>query len=161
MKQMHEWFPLTENNGIWTLTMNAPGNNLMTADFLDAYEITANEILTNAVNEKIKGLIICGGRHFSVGADVSALTERSAKELSNMQTGNITIPETHLYQKKMVTSWKNMPFRLLAQSAVSHWLRQRNSCQLPLQDLREKRSYRTARINIRNPARTGRNCQNY
>lgn len=54
MKQMHEWFPLTENNGIWTLTMNAPGNNLMTADFLDAYEITANEILTNAVNEKTK-----------------------------------------------------------------------------------------------------------
>lgn len=115
MKQMHEWFPLTENNGIWTLTMNAPGNNLMTANFLDAYEITANEILTNAVNEKIKGLIICGGgRHFSVGADVSALTERSAKELSNMQTGNITIPETHLYQKKMVTSWKNMPFPVIS-----------------------------------------------
>lgn len=111
MKQMHEWFPLSENNGIWTLTMNAPANNLMTADFLNAYEITEEEIIENAASEKIKGLIICGGgRHFSVGADVSALAERSAEELSHMEHGNITIPDSHLHQKKMVTSWKNMPF---------------------------------------------------
>ncbi len=116
MEYNKEWFSVEIKNDILTLTMNAPENNLMTADFLVNYEAAAEEILFEFKDGKnIKGMIIRGGgRHFSVGADVSALSERSAEELSKMENGEIIIPETHIHQKKMVTSWKNMPFPVVS-----------------------------------------------
>lgn len=117
MEYNKEWFSVKIKNDILTLTMNAPENNLMTADFLTNYEAAAEEILLEFQDGKknIKGMIICGGgRHFSVGADISALAERSAAELSRMKGSEIIIPETHIHQKKMVTSWKNMPFPVVS-----------------------------------------------
>ncbi len=115
MDYNREWFPVEINNNIITLTMNAPQNNLMTADFLANYEAVAEEIIREFKDDKtIIGMIICGGRHFSVGADVSALAERSAVELSQMCGDDIIIPETHVRQKILVTSWKKMPFPVVA-----------------------------------------------
>ncbi|MCM1133702.1 MAG: enoyl-CoA hydratase/isomerase family protein [Ruminococcus flavefaciens] len=116
MEYNKDWFSVEINNNIVIFTMNAPENNLMTADFLTNYEAVAEEtILRFKDDETIKGMIIHGGgRHFSVGADVSALTERSASELSAMQDGEIVIPETHIRQKKLVTSWQKMPFPVVA-----------------------------------------------
>lgn len=109
-------FSIEVNDNVLTLTMNAPENNLMTADFLNNYEMAAGEILNKYKDDKnIKGMIIRGGgRHFSVGADVAALAERSASELSDMQKDNIIIPEAHLHQKKMFTLWKDMPFPVIS-----------------------------------------------
>lgn len=116
MEYHKEWFSVKIENNILTLTMNAPENNLMTADFLANYEAVAEKILLECKDGKnIKGMIIHGGgRHFSVGADVSALAERSAADLSEMEGDEIIIPETHIHQKKMVTSWKNMPFPVVS-----------------------------------------------
>lgn len=115
MDYNREWFPVEINNNIIILTMNAPQNNLMTADFLTNYEAVAEEIIREFKDDKtVIGMIIRGGRHFSVGADVSALAERSAAELSQMCSDDIIIPETHVRQKMLVTSWKKMPFPVVA-----------------------------------------------
>ena len=88
---------LTEENGILRLTMNAPSNNLMTADFFAQYEDIMAQVEKKAQSgDNIKGFIICGGgRHFSTGADVEALADRSAKEAYDETTGKTTIVYTH------------------------------------------------------------------
>ena len=84
-------FVINENDEILILTMQAEGNNLMTASFFEGYEAAMAEIEKLADEKSYRGLIICGGgRHFSVGADVEALSERSAKELPILkETGSI------------------------------------------------------------------------
>ena len=75
MEQNNEYFVISEENGILVLTMQAPGNNLMTDEFFRQYEELMTEI---SKKKKLKGLIIKGSaRHFSVGADVGSLAERS------------------------------------------------------------------------------------
>lgn len=104
---------LSEENGILTLTMNAPGNNLMTADFFEAYESVMVQIEQKAKVGGIKGLIICGGgRHFSVGADVAALAERSANEVYDDTTG--ALPEGHIKQKHFFTFLRELPFPVVS-----------------------------------------------
>ena len=84
---------LTEENGILRLTMNAPSNNLMTADFFAQYEDIMAQVEKKAQSgDNIKGFIICGGgRHFSTGADVEALADRSAKEAYDETTGTLPV----------------------------------------------------------------------
>ena len=70
-------FALTEEAGILTLTMSAPGNNLMTGAFFREYEAIMDQVQLRSTQPGIRGLIIrSGGRHFSVGADVDAETEK-------------------------------------------------------------------------------------
>ena len=89
---------LEEQDGVLILSMNMPGNNLMTADFFREYEAVMAEIEEKAAKKSYKGLIIKGaGRHFSVGADVEALSERSANETYDDATG--IFPEGHIRQK--------------------------------------------------------------
>ena len=77
---MNESFVLTEENGILTLTMGAEGNNLMTAAFLEGFENIMAEVEKRAAQGGLKGMIICGsGRHFSVGADVPSLVQRTSE----------------------------------------------------------------------------------
>ena len=81
---------LEEQDGILVLSMNMAGNNLMTADFLNEYEAVMAQVEEKAANNTYKGLIIKGaGRHFSVGADVDALSERSANESYDDSTGEL------------------------------------------------------------------------
>lgn len=84
-------FVITEDDGILVLTMQSEGNNLMTASFFEGYEAAMAEVESLASEKKWKGMIICGGgRHFSVGADVESLSERSSKELPELRsTGKI------------------------------------------------------------------------
>ena len=100
---------LTEENGILRLTMNAPSNNLMTADFFRDYEAVMAEIENRAGDKSVKGLIICGaGRHFSTGADVAALAERSADEAYDDADGKL--PAGHIRQKHYFTFLRSLPF---------------------------------------------------
>ena len=103
-------FVITEKNGILIITMQAEGNNLMTAKFFEGYEAAMEDIEKRAAENTYRGLIICGGgRHFSVGADVEALSERSAKELPELrETGRI--PEGHYRQKHFFTFLNRLPF---------------------------------------------------
>ena len=72
---------LENENGILILSMDMPGNNIMTADFFREYESIMADIEKKAEDSSVKGLIIKGaGRHFSVGADVDALSDRSSQE---------------------------------------------------------------------------------
>lgn len=100
---------LEKDNGILILTMDMEGNNLMTADFFREYESIMAEIEDQAAQGGCRGLIIQGaGRHFSVGADVDALSERSAKEVFNEETGEL--PEGHIKQKHFFTFLHKLPF---------------------------------------------------
>ena len=75
-------FALTEEAGILTLTMSAPGNNLMTGAFFRVYEAIMDQVQLRSTQPGIRGLIIRGGgRHFSVGADVDALAEAPVEEI--------------------------------------------------------------------------------
>ncbi len=108
---MNEFFRLEEASGCLILTMQAPGNNLMTGEFFAAYE-DAMERLQLLISERtdITGLIICGaGRHFSVGADVESLIARSDNELHAMGDEDI-LPEGHLRQKGFLTFLHDLPF---------------------------------------------------
>lgn len=107
-------FVITEENGILTLTMQAEGNNLMTASFFEGYESTMAEIEKRADDNSVRGLIICGGgRHFSVGADVEALSERSSSELPELrETGKI--PQGHYRQKHFFTFLYGLPFPVVS-----------------------------------------------
>ena len=104
---------LEEQDGVLILSMNMPGNNLMTADFFREYEAAMAEIEEKAANGNYKGLIIKGaGRHFSVGADVDALSERSANEIYDDSTG--VLPEGHIRQKHFFTFLRNLPFPVIS-----------------------------------------------
>ena len=72
---------LNEENGILHLVMDAPNNNMMTTAFLNTFEAIMVQVAERAEKGGIKGMVIYGGgRHFSSGADVGALAERSEKE---------------------------------------------------------------------------------
>ena len=104
---------LEEQDGVLILSMNMPGNNLMTADFFREYEAVMAEIEEKAAKKSCKGLIIKGaGRHFSVGADVEALSERSANETYDDATG--ILPEGHIRQKHYFTFLRQLPFPVIS-----------------------------------------------
>jgi enoyl-CoA hydratase len=104
---------LEEQDGVLILSMNMPGNNLMTADFFSEYEAVMADIEEKAENGSYKGLIIKGaGRHFSVGADVDALSERSANETYDDSTG--VLPEGHIKQKHFFTFLRKLPFPVIS-----------------------------------------------
>ena len=107
-------FVITEENGILILTMQAEGNNLMTASFFEGYESAMAEIEKRAAENSYRGMIICGGgRHFSVGADVESLSERSARELPVLrETGRI--PDGHFRQKHFFTFLNGLPFPVVS-----------------------------------------------
>ena len=105
-----EFFTLEKNDGILMLAMNAPNNNLMTDDFFSGYEYIMSEVASAAEESSIKGMVIhSGGRHFSVGADVNALSERSSAELTKMENEN-DIPKEHFKQKNCFTFLNELPF---------------------------------------------------
>ena len=104
---------LEEQDGILVLSMNMAGNNLMTADFLNEYEAVMAQVEEKAANNTYKGLIIKGaGRHFSVGADVDALSERSANESYDDSTGEL--PAGHIKQKHFFTFLRSLPFPVVS-----------------------------------------------
>ncbi|MCR4795461.1 MAG: enoyl-CoA hydratase/isomerase family protein [Ruminococcus sp.] len=104
---------LEEQDGILILSMNMPGNNLMTADFFKEYEAVMADIEERAAKGIYKGLIIKGaGRHFSVGADVDALSDRSANETYDDSTG--ILPEGHIRQKHFFTFLRKLPFPVIS-----------------------------------------------
>ncbi len=104
---------LEEQDNVLVLSMNMPGNNLMTADFFKEYEAVMAEIEVKAAKNKYKGLIIKGaGRHFSVGADVDALADRSANESYTDSDG--ILPEGHIKQKHYFTFLRELPFPVIS-----------------------------------------------
>ena len=54
-------FALTEEAGILTLTMSAPGNNLMTGAFFREYEAIMDQVQLRSTQPGIRGLVIRGG----------------------------------------------------------------------------------------------------
>lgn len=105
MMSENSFFTLENKNNILDLTMNAPGNNLMTGEFLDQFVDIISEVRKTAdENKEIKGMIIHGsGRHFSVGADVTSLVERTSGELDEIdKTGKL--PASHIAQKTAFTT---------------------------------------------------------
>ena len=104
-------FALTEEAGILTLTMSAPGNNLMTGAFFREYEAIMDQVQLRSTQPGIRGLIIRGGgRHFSVGADVDALAERSAAESFDGKR----LPPAHCKQKRHFTFLRSLPFPVVS-----------------------------------------------
>ena len=104
---------LEKEGDILVLSMDMPGNNLMTADFFKAYEAVMADIEKLAADKKYKGLIIKGaGRHFSVGADVDALADRSANETYDDSAG--ILPEGHIRQKHYFTFLRELPFPVIS-----------------------------------------------
>ena len=104
---------LEEQDGVLILSMNMPGNNLMTADFFKEYEAAMAEIEVKAANNNYKGLIIKGaGRHFSVGADVDTLADRSANDSYHDSDG--VLPEGHIKQKHYFTFLRELPFPVIS-----------------------------------------------
>lgn len=111
----NSFFTLDNKDNILDLTMNAPGNNLMTADFIKGFvEIIAEVHRTASENCNIKGMIIHGsGRHFSVGADVTSLVERTSDELDEMaRTGEL--PAGFTSQKNAFTSLSGFYFPVVS-----------------------------------------------
>ncbi len=115
MENNNDFFVLEKKENILYLTMNAPENNLMTNEFLLKYENIINELEKNyASDNSIKGLIIKGeGRHFSVGADVKSLIERTSDESGQINTAG-DIPPAHLRQKHAFTVISKMPFPVIS-----------------------------------------------
>ena len=151
---------LEKDNGILILTMDMEGNNLMTADFFREYESIMAEIEDQAAQGGCRGLIIQGaGRHFSVGADVDALSERSAKEVFNEETGEL--PEGHIKQKHFFTFLNKLPFPTV--SVVTGFCIGSGSeiASLLLQSHREERKSRSAGIYLRHTPCTWRSCKDY
>lgn len=109
------YFTLENRDNILDLTMNAPGNNIMTAEFISGFVNIVKEVhKTAAENSNIKGLIIHGsGRHFSVGADVTSLVERTSEELAEIErTG--ALPEGFTEQKDAFTSLSKFYFPVVS-----------------------------------------------
>lgn len=104
---------LNNENGILTVVMNAPKNNLMTTQFHEEFEAVMENVQVIAESESIRGMIIRGGgRNFCVGADVDALEERSAKEVYDDTTGKL--PESHIVQKRHFTFLRDLPFPVVS-----------------------------------------------
>ena len=102
---------LEEMDGILILSMDMPRNNLMTADFFREYEAVMERVEKLAAERAYKGLIIRGaGRHFSVGADVEALAERTAAEFADSSS----LPEEHIRQKHFFTFLRELPFPVVS-----------------------------------------------
>ncbi|MGN1114801.1 MAG: enoyl-CoA hydratase/isomerase family protein [Oscillospiraceae bacterium] len=111
MEQNKPWFEQSEENGILVLKMQAPGNNLMTGAFFEEYEKAMADIQQKS---GLKGMIICGSaRHFSVGADVASLAERSSEDLAVMKN-DTDFPEGHIKQKKCFTFLHELPFPVVS-----------------------------------------------
>ncbi len=111
MKYDDEYFTLSEENGILVMTMQAPGNNLMTGEFFDRYQEIISQIRKKT---NVKGLIIKGGgRHFSVGADVESLSERSASELLDMKN-DYDFSCGHTAQKESVLCLLELPYPVVS-----------------------------------------------
>lgn len=111
----NEFFTLENKDNILDLTMNAPGNNIMTAEFTDKFLAVVSEAHKVASeNNDLKGMIIHGaGRHFCVGADVPSLLERTKADLTEIaETGKI--PEFYYVQKNAVTSLSKFPFPVVS-----------------------------------------------
>lgn len=115
METNNEFFTLENRDGILFLTMNAPGNNIMTGDFLDGFEHITGILEKEYKNSTdIKGLIISGGgRHFSVGADVPSLVERSLGEAEGNFSEDV-LPESHIRQKHAFTLAGELPFPVVS-----------------------------------------------
>ena len=110
---MPENITLTEENGILTVVMNAPKNNLMTGEFHEEFEAVMDRVQARAALGGVKGMILCGGgRHFCVGADVEALAERSARDVYDDATG--VLPALHIKQKAHYTFLRELPFPVIA-----------------------------------------------
>ena len=89
---------LNEENGVLHLVMDAPNNNMMTTAFLNTFEAIMAKVAETAEKGGIKGMVIYGGgRHFSSGADVGALAERSEKEAYDDSSDEL--PSSHVLQK--------------------------------------------------------------
>ncbi|MBE6868054.1 MAG: enoyl-CoA hydratase/isomerase family protein [Ruminococcus albus] len=104
---------LNNENGILTVVMDAPKNNLMTTQFHEEFETVMDNVQVIAERESVKGMIIRGGgRNFCVGADVDALKERTANELYDDSTGKL--PESHIAQKRHFTFLRDLPFPVVS-----------------------------------------------
>lgn len=104
---------LTEENGVLHFVMDAPNNNMMSTAFLNVFEATMEQVEERAKQGGIKGMVIYGGgRHFSSGADVGALAERSEKEAYDESTGKL--PESHVVQKRHFTFLRELPFPVVS-----------------------------------------------
>lgn len=112
-----ELFELKEENRVLTIIMQSPDNNLMTDDFFQQYKTVMQKVEDDVSKGRINGIIICGkGRHFSTGADVQSLTERSVNEVMNMKS-EYDFPDTHIRQKHTFTFLYNLPVPVI--SAIS------------------------------------------
>jgi len=104
---------LNNENGILSVVMDAPKNNLMTTQFHEEFEAVMENVRAIAEGGGIRGMIIRGGgRHFCVGADVDALKERTAKELYDDAAGKL--PESHVTQKRHFTFLRDLPFPVVS-----------------------------------------------
>ena len=104
---------LKEENGILHFIMDAPNNNMMSTAFLSAFESTMEQVKERAEQGGIRGMVIYGaGRHFSSGADVGALAERSLKEAYDDSEG--ILPESHIIQKRHFTFLRELPFPVVS-----------------------------------------------
>ncbi len=104
---------LNENN-ILILKMDAPGNNIMTGEFLDDIVHCLEQAESYKNDSGVKGMVItCAGRHFSCGADISSLMERSAEELKEMDKTNV-LPQIHQKQKHALTMLNTLPFPVIS-----------------------------------------------
>ena len=104
---------LTEENGILYLIMDAPNNNMMTTAFLNTFEARMEQVAERAEKGGIRGMIIRGGgRHFSSGADVGALAERSEKDAYDDASDEL--PAGHVLQKGHFTFLRGLPFPVVS-----------------------------------------------
>lgn len=115
---MEEQMFITEiTDNVAFITMQAPQNNLMTAEFFVEYEKTMQDIEKLAEKGEISGVIISGkSRHFSVGADVQSLAERSMNDLQDMKS-ETDFSDSHIKQKHLVTFLHDLKIPVI--SAVS------------------------------------------
>lgn len=112
-----ELFELQEENRVLTIVMQSPNNNLMTDDFFQHYESVMKKVEDDVSQGRLDGVIICGkGRHFSAGADVQSLTERSSDEVMNMKS-EYDFSDAHIRQKHAFSFLYTLPVPVI--SAVS------------------------------------------
>lgn len=111
----NDFFIIENKEDILFLTMNAPDNNLMTSEFLKKFEDVIEELEKKySSDKKIKGLVIkVDGRHFSVGADVKSLIERTSTQLHEINEPE-DLPPDHLRQKHAFTSISTLPFPVVS-----------------------------------------------